>query len=62
MEIIQKQGNLVPYELKPRDVERRFFACEQLLQRQTRKEFLHRILTGDEKWAHYDNHGAKVMF
>ena len=31
MGIIQKQGNWVPYELKPRDVERRFFACEQLL-------------------------------
>ena len=32
MGIIQKQGNWVSYELKPRDVERRFFACEQLLQ------------------------------
>ena len=28
MGIIQKQGNWVPYELKPRDVERRFFTCE----------------------------------
>ena len=34
MGIIQKQGNWVPYELKPRDVERRLFACEQLLERQ----------------------------
>ena len=49
MRIIQKQENLVPYELKPRDVERRFFGCEQLLQRQNRKGFLHRI------------HGANVM-
>ena len=46
--MIQKQGNWVPYELKPRDVERRLFACEQLLERQ-RKGFLHRIVTGDEK-------------
>ena len=53
--MIQKQGNWVPYELKPRDVERRFFTCEQLLQRQKRKGFLHRIVTGDEKWIHYDN-------
>ena len=30
MGTIQKQGNWVPYELKPRDVERRFFACKQL--------------------------------
>ena len=34
MGMIQKQGNCVPYELKPRDVERRLFACEQLLERQ----------------------------
>ena len=28
MGMIQKQGNWMPYELKPRDVERRLFACE----------------------------------
>ncbi|GFV76369.1 mariner Mos1 transposase [Trichonephila clavipes] len=28
MGMIQKQGNWVPYELKPKDVERRLFACE----------------------------------
>ena len=56
MGMIQKQGNWVPYELKPRDVERRLFACEQLLERQKRRKgFLHRIVTGDEKWVHYDN-------
>ena len=52
--MLQKQGNWVPYELKPRDVERRLFACEQLLERQRRKGFLHRIVIGDEKWVHYD--------
>ena len=31
--MIQKQGNWVAYELKPRDVERRLFDCEQLRQR-----------------------------
>ena len=55
MGMIQKQGNCVPYELKLRDVERRFFTCEQLLQRDKRKGFLHRIVTGDEKWIRYDN-------
>jgi hypothetical protein len=25
--MIQKQGNWVPYQLKPRDIERRFFTC-----------------------------------
>ena len=29
--IIQKQGHWVPFELKPRDVERRFVTCELLL-------------------------------
>ena len=33
LRMIQKQGTWVPYDLKPRDVERRFFAFEQLLQR-----------------------------
>ncbi|KAG5322591.1 MOS1T transposase, partial [Pseudoatta argentina] len=48
--MIQKQGHWVPYELKPRDVERRFGTCELLLQRQKRTGFLksaaeaHRIL------------------
>ncbi|GFT03356.1 mariner Mos1 transposase [Trichonephila clavipes] len=55
MGMIQKQGNWVPYELKPRYVERRLFACEQLFARQRRKEFLHPIVTGDEKWVRYDN-------
>lgn len=61
--MIQKQGNWVPYKLKPTDVEQRFFMCELLLARQIRKKKLHRIVTGDEKWIHYDNpkrkrHGA----
>ncbi|KAG5322113.1 MOS1T transposase, partial [Pseudoatta argentina] len=53
--MIQKQGNWVPYELKPRNVERRFSICEMLLVRHKRKDFLHRIVTGDEKWIHYNN-------
>nr|CUU00453.1 hypothetical transcript [Hymenolepis microstoma] len=50
--MIEKEGYWVPHELKPR---RRFFPYEQLLERQKRKEFLHRIVTGDEKWVHHDN-------
>jgi len=53
MGMIQKQGNWLPYDLKPKDVERRLFSCE-LLERQKRKGFLHRIVTEDEKWFHYD--------
>jgi len=40
---IESHGNdsktRMPYELKPREVERRFFTCEQLIQRQQRKDF-----------------------
>ena len=39
MGMIQKQGNQVPYEFKPRDVERRLFACEQLFERQDGRDF-----------------------
>ena len=46
---IQKQGNWVPHELKPRDVERRFCKSKMLLERHKKKSFLHRIVTGDEK-------------
>lgn len=45
----------MPYELKAKDVERRLFICEHLLERQKLKRFLYRIATGDEKWVHYDN-------
>jgi len=62
METIQKQGNWVPYELKPRNVERRFFTCEQLIQKQQRKGVLHRIVTGDEKWIFYDNPKKKKYY
>ena len=37
--MIKKQGTWVPHSLEPRDVERRFFACEQLLQRKKQEGF-----------------------
>ncbi|UYV68992.1 SETMAR [Cordylochernes scorpioides] len=55
MGMVQKQGNWVPYELKPGNIERHICTCELLLKRQNRKGFLHRIVTGDKKWIHYDN-------
>ena len=59
---IQKQGNWVPHELKPRDVERRFCMSEILLERHKKKSFLHRIVTVDEKWVHYDNPKCKKSY
>ena len=52
---IQKEGKWVPYELKERDIERRKTTCEILFDRFKRKSFLHRIVTGDEKWIYFDN-------
>ena len=49
LEMIQKQGNWVPYKLTPRNVERRFSTREMLLARHKRKGFLYRIITGDRK-------------
>ena len=37
--MIQKQGRWVPYELKPRDVERRCVTCELLLQCRKKRFF-----------------------
>lgn len=62
MGMIRKVGHWVPYQLKPRDVERRYFTCKQLLQRYKRKSFLHRIVTGDEKWVHYDNPKRRATY
>lgn len=55
MGMVQKQGNWLPHELRERDIVNRLTVCEMLLQRQKRKSFLHRIVTADEKWIHYDN-------
>jgi len=37
--IIQKQGNWLPYELKPRDIERRKMTCELSSKTQKKKFF-----------------------
>nr|CDS30028.1 Mariner Mos1 transposase [Hymenolepis microstoma] len=58
-QMIEKERHWVPHELKPRDVEGRLVACEQLMERQTGKRFLHCIVTGDEKWVHYNKPGAE---
>ena len=52
---IQKEGKWVPHELTERQQESRRTTCKLLLQRQQRKSFLHRIITGDEKWVYFDN-------
>ena len=59
---IQKLGSWLPHELKPRDVERRFCMAEILLERFKKKSFLHRIVTGDDKWLNYENPERKKSY
>jgi len=48
-------GKWVPHELNERQQENRKTTCEMLLARCKRKSFLHRIMTGDEKWIYFEN-------
>lgn len=52
---IQKEGKWVPHELTERQMENRRATSEILLLRHERKSFLHRIVTGDEKWIYFEN-------
>ncbi|CAK9803711.1 Mariner Mos1 transposase [Anthophora quadrimaculata] len=52
---IQKLGKWVPHELSERQQENRKTTSELLLARYKRKSFLHRIVTGDEKWIYFEN-------
>jgi len=45
----------MPHELNDRQMERCQNICQILLARQKRKSFLHRIVTGDEKWIYFQN-------
>ena len=50
-----KVGKWVPHELNERQQENRKTTCEMLLARYKRKSFLHRIVTGDEKWIYFES-------
>ena len=52
--IHSKARNLGSTWTQAGDVERRFCMSEMMLERHKKKSFLHRIVTGDEKWIHYD--------
>lgn len=59
---ILKVGRWVPHELNERQQENRKSVCEMLLARQQRKGFLHRIITGDEKWIYFKNPKRKKSY
>ena len=55
MEMIQKTGRWVPLELNDKQIEKSKNTCYILLARYKSKSFLHRIVTGDEKWNYFEN-------
>ena len=55
MGVIQKEGKWILHDLTERSIEKWLMTCEILLRRQKRKLFLHRTVTGDEKWIYFDN-------
>jgi len=52
---ILKEGKWVPHQLNERQMENRKVISQMLLQRHKRKSFLHRIVTGNEKWVYFEN-------
>ncbi|GFU86689.1 mariner Mos1 transposase [Trichonephila clavipes] len=48
-------GRSVPHALTNRQQENQKIVCEMLLSLDKRKLYLHRIVTGDEKWIYFGN-------
>jgi len=59
MEKVQKKGRWVPHELSEDNKNRRYDTALTLLSKFWKKDFLHKIITGDEKWILYDNPKCK---
>ena len=55
MRIIQNIGRWVPHELNESQMEKSKNGCDILFARHKMKSFLHRIVTGDEKWIYFAN-------
>ena len=56
---IQKTGRWVPRELNDGQMEKHKNTYDILLSRYKKKSFLHRIITGDEKWIYFENPKCK---
>ena len=52
---ILKEGKWVPHALSEKNKNDRLEKCLNLNNKQHRKFFLWKIMTGDEKWIFYDN-------
>jgi len=52
---VQKEGRWVPHELSEDNQNRRHDTALTLFSKFREKDFLHKIITGDQKWILYDN-------
>jgi len=52
---VQKEGRWVSHELSEDNKNRRRDSAFTLLSMFRKKDFLHKIITGDKKWIPYDN-------
>ena len=52
---IAKAGKWVPHKLSEANKNERIDTCHSLLVKHHKKSFLHKIITGDEKWIYFDN-------
>jgi len=55
MRKVQRKGRWVPHELSEDNKNRRRTTALTLLSKFRKKDFLYKIITGDEKWILYDN-------
>lgn len=58
--MVLKQGNWVPYKLKPIYIERRLH-LRAAAPKAKIESFLYHIITGDEKWIDYNNPKYKKL-
>ena len=52
---VHKAGKWVPYKFSENNKCQRLTTCVSLLARNKKKDYLWKIVTGDEKWIYYDN-------
>lgn len=62
LENVFKCGVRVPYKLAAENLLRRANICNSLLTRHRVEPFLHRMVTGDEKWVSYENVKKKTQW
>jgi len=58
---VQKEGRWVLHELSV-DKNRRRYTAFTLLSKFREKDFLHKIITGNEKWILYDNSKGRKLW